>query len=109
MKQYRFVGNAPCDIGGMSYERFGSRAQFTLELAKDVLGGGGNFIPERDFQAIGVTEAEAMTYAYAGGFPEPSPAFLEKRERAQARVRELMADQSALLAYHADVQQEGAE
>lgn len=106
-KQYRFVGSAQCDIGGTAYERFGSRAQFTRELAGDVLAGGGSFIPEPDYQALGITDAEQMQYAYAGGFPEPSPAFVAKREAAQARARALMADVSQLDAYHGAGSEEG--
>lgn len=96
MKPFVFVGNAPCEIGDRKYERFGSRAQFSLELAKDVLEGGGNFIPEDAFKALDFPEAELQRLAYAGAFAEPSAEFVEKRERAQAMVRELMANPAML-------------
>ncbi|WP_321471153.1 hypothetical protein [uncultured Paludibaculum sp.] len=104
---YRFVGNAPCDIGGTRYERFGSRAEFTRELAEDVLTGGGCFIPEPDFRTIGVTDAEVQMFGYAGGFPEPTPEFVHKKQRAQARAIQLMNDLSLLDAFNVDSQEAG--
>jgi hypothetical protein len=94
MNTYRFVGSA-CEIGGVNYDQFGQRAQFTAQQAKDVLLGGGAFISEADFAALNVTQEEIDTYGFMGGFPEPTEAFAKKRDRAHVRVREVIAQYNA--------------
>jgi len=104
VKDYRFVG-LECSIGGRQYDRFGMRAQFDLSLAQDVLSGGACFIPDSDYLALGISDADAQRYGYAGGFPEPPQTFRNARAAAQARARELMSDITLLHAYHDAAQQ----
>lgn len=95
-KQYRFVGSA-CMVGDIEFDQLGQRAQFTPELWHDICGAnctgaGAAFISEEDFQDIGFTQEEIDLYGLAGGFAEPSPEFVAKRDRAHELVRRYHAE-----------------
>jgi hypothetical protein len=91
---FRFVGNAPSVIGERVYDRFGSMAQFTETLARDVLAGGGSFLPESDYAQFHFTWDEEQKAFHP--WETPSESFLERKAKAQARVRQLMADPASI-------------
>jgi len=91
MNPYRFVGTA-CVVGAIEFDQFGQRAQFSDAQFREVVLGGGSFIPEADFQALEVTQEEIDTFGLGGGFPEPTADFSAKRDRAHQQVRDLIAE-----------------
>jgi hypothetical protein len=97
MLQFRFVGGAPCHIGDREYQPVGARASFTPKMAREVLDGGGVFIPEDDFHACGFPEAE-LTRRASGLFvhEEPSEAFKAALQRAQSIAIKLMAQPDSI-------------
>lgn len=93
-RNFRFVGNAPCAIGERVYDRFGSHAQFTEQLAKDVLAGGGAFLPESDYTSFQFSYDEEQKAFHP--WETPTESFLARKAQAQARVRQLMADPASI-------------
>src|SRR4051794_5203231 len=93
---FRFVGSGTTIVGDWTFNRFGQRADFSVEEAQNVLAGGGAIVRERTFLDIGFTPAELRDHAYPGSFPEPSSDYLARKERAQAAARELMASPEVL-------------
>lgn len=92
MNKYRFVGSGPCEVGDRVFDRVGAQAEFSEAFAKDVLAGGGCFIPEQDFQSLDFDEMELQARPWS--FTEPSKDFTDKLARAQNIARELIHNAS---------------
>jgi len=65
MKTYCFVGNL-CNVMERTYDAFGQRANFTDAQYRDVVLGGGAFIPEESFTEIGFTLEEIAAFGSSG-------------------------------------------
>jgi hypothetical protein len=81
--KYRFFGTE-CMLGDTRFDMLGQYAEFDEVLAHEVTHGGGQFLHEEDFDAI-FSAKDCTTYPSANGWPEPTPEFAAKRQRA-ARV-----------------------
>ena len=95
MTAYRFVGSA-CSIHGVGdFSKFGQRVELPETVADTVILGGGAFIPEAQFEALGFTAEELKSFPFPGQQANAPESFQNKKREAilafQTRNEELRA------------------
>lgn len=95
MKAYRFVGSACVIHGTGEFSKFGQRVELPEAVADTVILGGGAFVPEDEFEALGFTTDELKNYQFPGQQANAPLSFHEKKTAAilafQTRREELRA------------------
>lgn len=79
----RYAGGDATSIGEMEYSQVGQYAEFSEEQFRDVILGGGVFLPVDQFAKIGFTESELEEFGPPGSRDDAEFSFNEKLIRAR--------------------------
>lgn len=84
-----YVGGEASEIGDREFDAVGQKAQFSESGFVDAVLGGAAFLPESEFNRIGMTAEEIRKYGPAGERDNPPGSFIAKLSRAHEVYRNL--------------------
>lgn len=88
MALYRYFGGGQTSIGDRGFDFVGQQAEFDDKLYREVVAGGGVFIPEAEFEKLDIRQDE-ITHMQWHPDSRPAAELVEKIERAREIFREI--------------------